>query len=64
LTIDMTLVMERNGHLGDEQFESYSIGNLGEQDVVSLEEHVLFVKDARTSWPSVIRGSGPSGEKL
>jgi hypothetical protein len=42
LTIDMTLVMEQNEHLGEDQLESYSIGNLAEPDAVCLEEHVLI----------------------
>ena len=42
MTINMTLVIELNRHLGDEQLESYSIGNLAEQDIVRLEEHVLI----------------------
>jgi hypothetical protein len=42
LTIDMTLVMEDNEHLGEDQLERYSIGNLAEPDVAGLEEHVLM----------------------
>jgi hypothetical protein len=42
LTIDMTLVMEQNEHLGEDQLESYSIGNLAERDAVHVEEHVLI----------------------
>ena len=42
MTIDMRLVMERDEHLGEDQFESYSIGNLEERDAVRLEEHVLI----------------------
>lgn len=42
MTIDMALVMEQNEHLGEDQLESYSIGNLAEPDAVCLEQHVLI----------------------
>jgi hypothetical protein len=61
LTIDMTLVMEQNEHLGEDQLESYSIGNLAEPDAVCLEEHVLICEAcqdrlaASDSWVRFIR---------
>lgn len=38
----MTLVMEQNEHLGEDQLENYSIGNLVELDAGCLKEHVLI----------------------
>ena len=61
MTIDMTLVMERDEHWGEDQLESYSIGNLQERDVVSLEEHVLICETCQDrlavsdSWVRSIR---------
>lgn len=42
MTIDMTLVMERNEHVCEDQLESYSIGNLAERHAAHVEEHVLI----------------------
>ena len=38
----MTLVMERNEHVCEDQLESYSIGNLAERHAARVEEHVLI----------------------
>jgi len=53
--------MERDEHLGEDQFESYSIGNLEERDAVRLEEHVLICETCQDrladsdSWVRSIR---------
>ena len=60
MTIDMTLVMEHEEHLGEDQLESYSIGTLAERDAARLEEHVLVGESCQQR----LAGSdscGPSG---
>jgi hypothetical protein len=57
----MTLVMERDEHVGEDQLESYSIGNLAERHAAHVEEHVLICETCQDrladsdSWVRSIR---------